>query len=222
MLADRLDALRRFYGTLGMPPRDPFILFVWEVLSAQAIPHKRDAALAALKRIRALTPDAVARAPQKKLEEAVALAGPYLDQRMRAIRAGADRFRRNPGLAESIRGRLGPARRAVKALPQMVDGGAQRMLLLGGGHLVFPLDARVARVARRLGCGGPPSQRVARTALRKAIVGELPPSAGAYARAYVYLAHHATTTCTERAPHCAICPLVEGCPGRERTCASPA
>ena len=83
-LDDHLTALQRFYGVLPLPPRDPFTLFVWEVLSVHSTPRKRDAALAALKRIRALTPDAMWRAPQKKLEESVALAGPYGEQRLQA------------------------------------------------------------------------------------------------------------------------------------------
>src|SRR5437588_11216934 len=93
-----IDALQRFYGALPEPPRDPFTLFVWEVLSVHSTPRKRDAALAALKRIRALTPDAMWRAPQKKLEESVALAGPYREQRLKALRTGVDLFRRTPEL----------------------------------------------------------------------------------------------------------------------------
>ena len=45
-----LNALQKFYGALPAPPRDPFTLFVWEVLSVHSTPRKRDAALAALKR----------------------------------------------------------------------------------------------------------------------------------------------------------------------------
>ena len=88
-----LDRLQQFYGRLPAPPRDPFILFVLEVLSAHSTPRKRDAALAALKRIRALTPDAMWRAPQKKLQDSVALAGPYTEQRLKALRTGVDLFR---------------------------------------------------------------------------------------------------------------------------------
>ena len=73
-LDHRLAQLERFYGVISAPPRDPFILFVWEVLSVQAIPRKREAALTALKRIPALTPDAMWKAPPAKLEAAVALA----------------------------------------------------------------------------------------------------------------------------------------------------
>src|SRR5207249_1855429 len=87
-----LTALRGFYGTLTLPPRDPFTLFVWEVLSMHSTPRKTDAALAALRRMRALTPDAMWRAPHAKLEAAVTLAGPYREQRLSALRTGVDLF----------------------------------------------------------------------------------------------------------------------------------
>ena len=45
-LEDLVDALRRFYGALPQLPRDPFTLFVWEVLSVHSTPQKRDAAMA--------------------------------------------------------------------------------------------------------------------------------------------------------------------------------
>jgi len=111
-LTDSVSRLRTFYGALPAPPSDPFTLFVWEVLSVHSVPRKRDAALGALKRIRALTPDAMWRAPKKKLEESVMLAGPYLEQRMRALRTGIDLFRRSPQIAAVIKG---PAPAALKA-----------------------------------------------------------------------------------------------------------
>src|SRR5205807_8130159 len=80
-----VESLYKFYGMLPRPPRDPFTLFVWEVLSAHSTPRKRDAALGALKLNRLLTPDAMWRAPQKKLEASVALAGPYREQRLGAL-----------------------------------------------------------------------------------------------------------------------------------------
>ena len=33
---DLLVRLQQFYGALPMPPRDPFTLFVWEVLSVHS------------------------------------------------------------------------------------------------------------------------------------------------------------------------------------------
>src|SRR5262249_32934924 len=142
-----------FYGELPAPPSDPFRLFVWEVLAVHSTPRKRDAAFAALTRMRALTPDAMWRAPEKKLTESVSLAGPYVEQRLKALRTGVDIFRRTPNLPTAIRGPVVTARRALKGLPQLGEEGAYRMLLFAAGHAVLPVDARVSRVARRLGFG---------------------------------------------------------------------
>lgn len=216
-LERQLDALTRFYGRLPSPPSDPFTLFVWEVLSVHSTPRKRDAALGALKRARALTPDAMWRVAPRKLEEAVTLAGSYADQRLRALKTGVDVFRRSPDLPDVIRGPIAAARRALKALPQMGEGGAYRMLLFAAGHPVLPVDARVARVARRLGYVDAQSSftGAART-LRGTVAAELPPTLDAYRRAFVYLNHHGAATCTEADPHCHVCPLLSDCPEGKR------
>lgn len=207
-----IDALQRFYGVLPAPPRDPFTLFVWEVLSVHSTPIKRDAALAALKRIRALTPDAMWKAPQKKLEDSVRLAGPYTEQRLSALRTGVDLFRRSPALPALIRGPLAPARRALKPLPQLGDTGAHRMLLFAADHSILPVDARVSRVGRRLGYGEASEdfKKQARS-VQDAFSAELPASVDAYRRAYLYLSHHGAVTCTEADPHCTVCPLLADC-----------
>jgi endonuclease III len=216
-LEQLIDALQKFYGALPSPPRDPFGLFVWEVLSVHSTPRKRDAALGALKRIRALTPDAMWRAPQKKLADSVSLAGPYAEQRLRALRTGVDRFRRMPNLPQVIRGPLPAARRSLKGLPQMGESGAYRMLLFAADHPVLPVDSAVSRVARRLGYGQEHADftKTARS-VREAVVGELRADAETFRRAFRYLSHHGVVTCTERDPHCGVCPLLQDCPyGRQ-------
>jgi endonuclease-3 len=213
-----LKSLRKFYGALPPPPRDPFTLFVWEVLSVHSAPHKRDAALAALKRIPALTPDSMWRAPQKKLEESVKLAGPYTENRLNALRTGAELFRRSPDLPKTIRGPLPAARRALKPFPQLGETGAHRMLLFAAGHPILPVDARVSRVGRRLGYGTAAAdfKKQARS-VQDAMVRELTPSADAFRFAFLYLSHHGGATCTEGDPHCTICPLLKDCPeGKKR------
>jgi endonuclease III len=212
-----IGELRSFYGRLPAPPADPFTLFVWEVLSVHSTPRKRDAAMGALKRARALTPDSMWRVAQKKLEDSVALAGPYLEQRVRALRAGVDIFRRTPALPAIIRGPLPAARRILKGLPQMGEGGAYRMLLFAAGHPVFPVDARVSRVARRLGYGDAQADfaKAARS-IRDAVSAELPATPAAYGRTFVYLNHHGAATCTEADPHCGVCPLLDECPEGKR------
>jgi endonuclease-3 len=212
-----LDELHVFYGGLPTPPRDPFTLFVWEILSVHSTPRKRDAAFAALKRIRALTPDAMSRAARGKLEASVALAGPYAEQRLSALRTGVDLFRRSPTLPALIRGPLPEARRALKPLPQLGEAGAQRMLLFAADHQILPVDARVNRVGLRLGYGQPNDdvRKAART-VQRALTRELPPEADAFRKAFEYLSHHGAATCTEADPHCHICPLVLECPEGKR------
>jgi endonuclease III len=208
-----VSALETFYGLLPSPPSDPFLLFVWEVLSAHSTAQKRDAALASLRRNRALTPDAMWRSPQKRLQESVSLAGPYAEQRLRALRTGVEVFRRAPGLPAVVRGPIIAARRAIKPLPQLGDTGAHRMLLFAADHCVLPVDARVSRVARRLGYGARNDnfRREARS-VQQALTRELPSSIDSYRRTFVYVSHHGAATCTEADPHCRICPLRQDCP----------
>ena len=214
-----LNALEKFYGVLAPPPTDPFALFVWEVLSVHSTPRKRDSALAALKRIPAMTPDSMWRAPQKKLEESVKIAGPYADNRLQALRSGAELFRRSPDLAKVIRGPLPAARRALKPFPQLGETGAHRMLLFAADQAILPVDARVNRVGRRLGYGSTVAgdfKKQAR-AVQDALVGELQRSADEYRRAFLYLSHHGGATCTESDPHCSVCPLLRDCPHGQKT-----
>src|SRR5207249_3093265 len=209
-LESQLSRLYKFYGLLPTLPKDPFILFVWEVLSVHTTPLKRDAGLAAFKKLRALTPDAMWRTPHSKLEEILKNVGPYLDNRMENLRNGVDVFRRNRDLPAIIRGPMIAARRAIKPLPQLGETGAHRMLLFTADQIVMPVDARVSRVGRRLGYGEPHDnfRRQARS-VQEALTTELPASVDRYRRAFLYVSHHGTATCTEADPHCAVCPLLK-------------
>ena len=196
--------LKHFYGLLPAPPGDAFQLFVWEVLSHQSSPQQRNNAFAALKRNLALTPDSMWKVAPKKLEESVKLTGSYVEQRLRALKTAITVFQRNPQLSATIKGPIPEAQQALALLPQMSDGGADRMLLYTGDHLVFPMDAGVGRVVRRLGYDDAP-------------VSELSDSLDAYRHACTYLTHHAAATCTEKDPHCGVCPLRPDCPyGQDR------
>jgi endonuclease III len=172
---------------------------VWEVLSYQSSPQQRNSAVAALKRSLSLTPDAMSKVAPKKLEDSVKLTGSYVEQRLRALKSGVTIFQRNPDLPAAIKGPIAEAQQALATLPQMGDGSADRMLLYAGDRLVFPLEAGVGRLIRRLGYDDAPAS-------------EVPATLDAYRRASTYLAHHAVATCTEKDPHCTVCPLRPDCP----------
>jgi endonuclease III len=184
------------------------------VLSVHSTPRKRDAAFGALRRIRALTPDAMSRAPKKKLEDSVALAGSYTEQRLHALQTGVDRFRRSPGLSRAIVGPVAQARRALKTLPRMDEGGSHRMLIFAADRPVMPVDTAIVRVTRRLELGVGPSTSA--RAIRLALTAELSDDIEAFRRTFLYLSHHAAATCTDASPHCAICPLSTDCPHRQQ------
>jgi len=212
-LESLLSRLQQFYGLLPSPPRDPFAIFLWEALSMHTTPARREAAFGALKRLRFLTPDAMWRAPQKNLAEAVALAGPHQEQRLRALRNGVALFRRSPALPAVIRGPLIAARRALRPFPHLGEAYPRRMLLFAADRCVLGVDAHVSRVGRRLGYGaGSDGARKATLSVRRALSRELPHNPDGFRRASVYLSHHALTTCTERDPHCQVCPLLQDCP----------
>jgi endonuclease-3 len=92
------------------------------------------------------------------------------------------------------------------------------MLLFAADHPILPVDARVSRVGRRLGYGDASDDfRKQARSVQEALTRELPPSVDAFRRAFSYLSHHGAATCTERDPHCAVCPLLQDCPeGKKR------
>ena len=132
-----VSSLERFYGLIPAPPRDPFAFFVWHVVGDKATVERREAALAALRRIPALTPDAVFSAPKGKVQAAVTLAGGDCDQRIRTLDAGVGWFRRSRELANRLAG-----------IPD------DRSARSAGSALLRRIDARPVAPLRRRARGG--------------------------------------------------------------------
>lgn len=224
-------ALKEFYGRLPVPPADPFQFILWEILSDSALPARRDLAWQALRRIPALTPDAVFRAPQRALLDAIAVAGPHRDERLDRIRAvtGEFRRRRDPLAREALAsGSLLHAARQLRRLPDVPRDTLDRALLFAVGHPVLPLDDAAARVIARLeGWALPVSGgaegftlkrtrwakelRAQRRTARTRLAATLPRNPAVYGEAVLYLRHHAQHTCLAVGPHCGVCPLAAGC-----------
>ncbi len=211
-----VSSLERFYGLIPAPPRDPFAFFVWHVVGDKATVERREAALAALRRIPALTPDAVFSAPKGRVQAAVTLAGGDCDQRIRTLDAGVGWFRRSRELANRLAGSLTTARRALREAPSFDESTRGQLLLFAGGHAVVPLDPALVRVGGRLGFGAPNGGSPRRQArgVRRAIQLALGHDRERVTRAVVYLSHHAARACVAGTPHCGVCPLREECPGR--------
>ena len=207
-----LGELRQFYEPQPEPPHDGFGFYLWYVLGQRSVPVRRDAALAALRRIPAMTPDALWKAPRAKIHAAVAHVGPP-EERLNAVVAGVEVFRRHRDLDHLIGGPILQARRAIRPLAALGRVGAQWMLLVAGGHPILPRHPGVGRIAFRLGVVPEPSCPAALLQHRaaRALAGLVPRDVTYLKNAVLYLAHHAAVTCTIAHPHCRVCPLAADC-----------
>lgn len=215
--ADLIDRLAQFYGPLPLPPNDPFGFYVWEVLGTRTTAGRRDTAMAALRRIPALTPDSMRKLGRGRLVDVVGQCGPLRDERLAALDAAMDVFRRQPRFLERLGGPVRQAWMASRDIPHVGHAGALRLLLFTGTSTIVPVDAGIARIVRRLGLAPdrPNLRRMLRDA-RRALDRALPRDQTARRRAVLYLRHHAEHSCVETSPHCGVCPLVERCPEGQR------
>lgn len=211
-----IHTLREFYGLQPTPPADIFQFCVWEVLSEQSLPGKRDLAWQALRRIPALTPDAMFRAPSKALLDAIALAGPNREDKLDRIRTIVGEFKRHRDVLRSDQlSRVGPiaAARALRRLEHLSPAARARALLFCVGRAVLPIDDDVRRVVTRL--MGDADERCG-SIIRSWLSARLPPEIASYREAVIYLRHHAQHTCLRVAPHCGVCPLKDRCRSVQR------
>jgi endonuclease III len=199
-MRELVDRLERFYGPVQQPPADPFTFYVWDVLGVRTSRTRRDAGMTALRRIPALTPDSMVKAPRGKLEAAVALAGPYREERLRALASGIEVFKRQRDLPRMFRGEIDTAREALSLLPHMITASGQWLLLFAGQQPVFPDDPHVQRVLERL--------EIVPATVTEHCGGVL----SVIQRSALYLSHHGRSTCVEADPFCHICPLRLDCP----------
>ena len=222
-MADLIDRLAGFYGPLPLPPADPFAFYVWEVLGTLTTAGRRDTAMEALRRVPALTPDSLKKVGRGRLQAIVRQCGPFVDERLAALDAGIDVFRRQHHFVQRLRGPLRPAWLASRDLPHLGHAGALRLLLFTAESQVMPVDAGMARIATRLGIVEPwPNVRRLTREVRRALDLALPRELSERRRAVLYLQHHAAHTCVESSPHCGVCPLVDECAeGRRHSSHSP-
>ena len=216
-----IPTLREFYGLQPTPPADLFQYFVWEILSERALPARRDLAWHALRRLPALTPDAVFRAPARELLDAVGAAGRPPEEKVERIRALVADFKRHRDLLSTdalSRISVLAAARALRRLQQVPRAARERAILFAIGRAVLPLDEEIIRVLGRL--RGEPHNRRHQPA-RRLLMARVPQSLAGYRDAVLYLRHHAQHTCLKVGPHCGVCPLRDSCASVQRRDAAP-
>ncbi len=209
-MRDLVVTLGAFYGPLAPPPRDLFGFVAWEILSARTQPARRDLAWTALKRLPALTPDAVFRAAKADLQQALAML-PGRDERIDDLRAASGHLRRHRDLEVRVAGPLRGAVRALADLPGLTPPARVRALLFAGSQAVAPADDGIVRVVARLHGLAHARPRGLRRRARRTLTLECGGDLELLRQATVVLAHHAAHACADTAPHCGVCPLAAAC-----------
>jgi endonuclease III len=205
-----LAALRAFYGPLAPPPRDLFAFVVWEVVSSRTLPARRDMAWTALKRLPALTPDAMFRTSKADLEAALEMVGAR-EERIDHLRGVSRHFRRHRDLPHLVAGPLAGAVRALARVPHLTRGARMRALLICGGHVAAGVDEGVSRVVVRLRGLPSPNPAARRRSARARVRSESGGGLERVIEAAMVLGHHARHACAEHAPHCHVCPVRADC-----------
>ena len=204
-----MDRLERFYGPLPLPPEDPFAFYVWDVLGVRTTPSRRDAAMSALRRIPALTPDSMGKAARAKLEKAVALAGPHREERLRALSSGIDVFKRNRDLPRNFAATSTRHERRWRCFRTSRRCRASGCCCLPEVMRCFPTIRMCGACSRVFKWKLPPRLKSRAMCSRRC-------------SARRCTSHHGRATCLVADPLCHICPLRSLCPfragGHHETC----
>lgn len=195
------------------PPRDwsrgmtPFEVLVSTILSQSTTVANERRGLEGLRAaFGGVTPEILAAAPEAAIARAIWHAG-LARQKAPRIRATAREVQDRWGgdLARVLDRPTGEARERLMALPGVGPKTADVVLAMAGGHPTFPVDAHIARIARRWGLVDRGGYEAARAALEA-----WTPPAKRMAWHLAIIAH-GRELCRARRPRCDACPVRRDC-----------
>jgi endonuclease-3 len=160
-------------------------------------------------------PEAILRAPAKKLVAAMRAGGIVPELRAERLREIATRVRDEHGgdLRGALEGDLQRARRLLRSFPTIADAGAERILLFARLAPVMAVPSNAIQVPLRLGFGREgKSWAAGYRSAQEALSAELPEAFAPRIRAHLLLKQHGQTICKRTAPDCAHCPVARDCP----------
>jgi len=190
--------------------RDPFRLLVVTMLSQVTSRQNLVKAVENLDKRVGISPEKIAQAPLKEIEEAIKPAGLYR-QRARKIKSLAQIVLEKYGGDLSFIANLDTerARKVLLSLPGVGEKTADVVLLFCFNRGVMPVDTHIWRISKRLGLAKANSKyREIREILEKIFPREY------MAFAHIALIEFGRQICRARKPKCDSCPLREQCPKR--------
>ncbi|MEM0313824.1 MAG: endonuclease III [Candidatus Bathyarchaeia archaeon] len=190
--------------------RDPFETLIVTIISQNTADRNTKRAFENLSRKFLITPEALANADVREIEECLKSAGLYRNK-ARVIkeisRIILEKY--NGSLNPIIKKPLEESRKTLMELPGVGPKTADVILLFSGGKPTIPVDTHVKRVSKRLGLAPNNGEY---EDVRKALQSLFKPED--YLDAHVLLISLGRKYCRARNPHCRECPLRILCPSR--------
>jgi endonuclease III len=199
--------------TLALPSwtkakRDPFETLVTTILSQNTADTNTARAFESLSKQFEIIPEALAKAPQAKIEAAIRTAGLY-KSKAKTIREASRLILEKYGgsLAPILALPLEEARKALMQVSGVGPKTADVVLLFSAEQATIPVDTHVNRVAKRLGLA---SEKAEYEEVRAALQALF--DSADYLPVHLLLIAHGRKTCKARRPLCNQCPVCKYCP----------
>ena len=202
--------LHAVYGPQHWWPGDSrFEIMVGAVLTQNTAWSNVEKAIAQLKRARALSPEAIARAPHARLARWLRPSG-YFNIKARRLKSMCRWLIAQGGVRRLARRETPELRHALLAVHGIGPETADDILLYAFHRPVFVIDAYTRRLFARLGLvQGDEGYETLRHLFESALV----PSAPLYNAYHALIVRHGKDVC-RKPPRCSSCCLAGGCPSR--------
>jgi endonuclease III len=197
--------------------RDPFLVGTWLILGEHAKKNGQQRSHEALRRAKGISPGQLLDIAPDKLNSIAQQAGPYEDARAKRLYQFADDIedKCGQGFLKIFEKPLPEARSFLEKELRLSRPFAD-YLLMCAGYPVFALDAKVVRVAARLGYTKVKYEKdfdKAYKEIQKALEAEAPKKDTNWlVRAHGLLHRLGNDICVSGMPHCPVCPLQKECP----------
>jgi endonuclease-3 len=208
-----IESLRNTYSNpeWAASTIDPFKTLIMTIISQNTNDRNTARAFENLSNKFRITPDNLAEADVKEIEESLRTAGLYRSKSKAIKQVSEIIYKSHAGnLTNILSFPLEEARRELLQLPGVGPKTADVVLLFAANKATLPVDTHVSRVSKRLGLS---PRSGGYEDIRKALQTLFDPKD--YLAVHVLLIQHGRKYCRARKPLCNGCPLGNFCPSRD-------
>lgn len=190
--------------------KDPFRILIKTIISQNTADRNTDRAFETLSKQFIITPEALAKAEIRQIEEAIKVAGLYKSKSRSIKQVSNILLEKHSGDMQKILTLpLNEARETLKQLPGVGPKTADVVLLFSENKPTIPVDTHVNRVAKRLGFA---PAKANYEAVRSNLQAIFNPSD--FLALHLLLIEHGRKTCKAIKPRCKECSIRSYCPSK--------